>query len=190
MRKSRKSYKRPKMIWNKPRIERDKVLKKDFGLVRKKEIWKAETMLRKYRGLARRLAATKDAKTEKELMEKLARIGLLQKGATLDDVLGLTVENILERRLQTIVHKNGFATTPKGARQLIVHGHVKIGDKKASYPSYVVPKDEEGKIEIIEKKNKPKADKVVEDNKPAETESNVENESAEEKTETVQVKKE
>lgn len=142
------------MIWDKARIERDKELKKTFGLLKKREIWKAETLLRKYRRLARQLAATKDKKTEKELINKLAKLGILEKGAGLDDVLGLSVENILDRRLQTIVFKRGFASTPKEARQIIIHGHVKIGGKKASYPSYLIPKAEEGKIEVIKHKNK------------------------------------
>ena len=155
MRKSKKKYKRPKMIWDKARIERDKELKKTFGLLRKREIWKAETLLRKYRRLARRLAAIKDEKTEKELMDKLAKLGILGKGTGLDDVLSLSVENILDRRLQTIVFKRGLASTPKEARQMIIHGHVKVGGKKASYPSYLIPKSEEDKIEVIKRKIKP-----------------------------------
>lgn len=143
------------MIWNKARLARDKKLKKDFGLVRKREIWKAETMLRKYRRLARRLAATKDKKMERELVNKLEGLGFLEKGAVLDSVLGMTVEDILERRLQTIVFKKGSAHTSKEARQMIVHGHVKIGNRKASYPSYLVPKIEEDKIEVVKRKTKP-----------------------------------
>ena len=155
MRKLKKKYKRPKIIWNKARIARDKKLKKDFGLVRAREIWKAETMLRKYRRMARRLAATKDKKMERELVDKMERLGFLERGAGLDDVLGMAVETILERRLQTIVFKKGSAHTPKEARQMIVHGHVKIGDRKASYPSYLVLKIEEDKIEVIKRKTEP-----------------------------------
>ncbi len=168
MRKSKKKYKRPKMIWDKTRIERDKELKKTFGLLRKREIWNAETLLRKYRRLARRLAATKDIKTEKEFMDKLAKLGILEKGTGLDNVLSLSVENILDRRLQTIVFKRGLASTVKEARQMIVHGHVKIGGKKASYPSYLIPKTEENKIEVVKRKIKPvaKADVTKAANKP------------------------
>lgn len=154
MKKFKKKYKRPKMIWDKARIERDKELKKTFGLVRKREIWKAETLLRKYRRLARRLAATKDKKMERELLGKLERVGFLEKGTVLENVFSLTLENILERRLQTIVFKQGAAHTPKEARQMIVHGHVKIGGRKASYPSYLVPKIEEDKIEVVRRKVK------------------------------------
>mgnify|MGYP001773173473 CR=1 FL=1 len=85
---------------------------------------------------------------------KLYKLGLLNEGATLDDVLGLTVKDILNRRLQTIVYKKGLANTPKQARQFIVHGHVKINGRKIIYPSYLVNRDEEDKIECDIKVNK------------------------------------
>jgi len=64
----------------------------------------------------------------------------------LDDVLGLTVENILERSLQTIVSKKGLAKTPLQARQLVLHGHVMISGKRVTVPSYLVLVKEEGEI--------------------------------------------
>lgn len=146
MKKAKKKYKRPKKLWDKARIEEERKILKDFGLKEKREIWKAETLLRKYRRLARKLAAEKDERLEKELIGKLARLGILGKDAELDDVLSLTVENILERRLQTVVFRQGLANTPKHARQFIVHGHVRIKGRKIVYPSYLVPKEEEGKI--------------------------------------------
>lgn len=137
------------MIWNRERIEREKDLMKTFGLRRKREIWKAEALLRKYRRMARDLAAKKDKEEEKMLIEKLVKFNLLHKDATLDDVLSLTVENILERRLETVVFRKGLSNTPKQARQLIVHGKVMIGDRKIFYPSYLVRKDEEEKIRVV-----------------------------------------
>jgi small subunit ribosomal protein S4 len=149
MRKSKKTYKRPRKMWNKARIERDKKLKRDFGLSREREIWRAETMLRKYRRLARRVVATRDKEEGKKLLSNIAKMGILEKGAVLDDVLGLTVEPILERRLQTIVFRRGMANTPKHARQMIVHGHVKVKGRVYRYPSRIVLKSEEGTIEVI-----------------------------------------
>ena len=147
MRRQRKKYEKPKRPWDKTRIEREKELLKKFGLRRKREIWRAESLLRKYRRLARELAAKKDKEKEKILIEKLARFGILEKNASLDDVLGLNVEDILNRRLQTIVFKKGLANTIKHARQLIVHGHITINNRKIVYPSYLVPKEEEDKIQ-------------------------------------------
>jgi len=56
------------------------------------------------------------------------------------------VEDILGRRLQTLVYIHGLARTPKQARQLIVHGHIAIDERKVRVPSYLVRKDEEEKI--------------------------------------------
>jgi len=65
----------------------------------------------------------------------------------LDDVLDLTVEAILERRLQTLVFRKGLAKSIYQSRQLITHGHIAIDGKKVFSPSYIVPKNEEDKIE-------------------------------------------
>ena len=148
MRRSRKTYKRPKKPFDKERIEAEKELMKKYGLRRKKEIWKAEAILRKYRRLARRLAAEKNEAQEKQLIEKLKKMGIMESGNSLDDVLGLTVEDILKRRLQTVVYQKGLARTPKHARQLIVHGHVFLKGRRITFPSYLVPKEEEDKIEV------------------------------------------
>ena len=149
MKRQRKKHERPRRPWNKERILIEKELLKNFGLRRKREIWTAEALLRKYRRMARGLAAKKDKKKEEVLIKKLVRIGLLEKGADLDDVLSLTVEDILERRLQTIIFRKGLATTPKQARQFIIHGKITLNDRKVSYPSYLVVKEEEAKIKVV-----------------------------------------
>jgi len=152
MKKQRKKYKKPLKPWDKERIEKETELIKTYGLQNKKEIWKTETLLRNFRRMARSLVARKDEEKEKILVEKLVRIGMLEKGTTLDNVLSLTVEKLLERRLQTIVFRKGLANTPKHSRQLITHGHIKINGKKIVYPSYLVAREEEDKIELSLKK--------------------------------------
>ena len=147
MRKKRKKYKTPTKGWDKERIEKERVLVKTYGLKKKREIWRSETLSRKYRRLARNLAARTNKEKEKVLVEKLIRFGLLKEGSTLDDVLSLATENFLERRLQTILIRKGICTTPRQARQLIVHGHVLIDGKRVVYPSYLVQKAEEEKIQ-------------------------------------------
>jgi len=151
MKRSRKKYETPRRPWDKERIEREKELMKKYGLRRKREIWRAEAILRKYRRMARDLIAKKDKEREKVLIQKLERMGILNGNATLDDVLSLTVEDILERRLQTQVFKKGLANTIKQARQLIVHGHIFINGRKIVYPSYLVSKEEEDKIQLSPK---------------------------------------
>ena len=146
MKRQRKKYETPVRPWDKERIEKEKDILKNFGLRNKKEIWRAEGVLRKYRRLARQLAAQRDKEKEKELVKKLAKFGLLPENANLDDVLSLNLEQLLDRRLQTVLFKKGWANTPKQARQFIVHGLVSIGGRKVIFPSYIVEKDEESKV--------------------------------------------
>jgi small subunit ribosomal protein S4 len=148
MKRQRKKYKTPVKAWDKQRIEKERVIVKNFGLRKKRDIWRAESFLRKYRRIARSLAAKKDKEREKILIKKLVKLGLLNESAGLDDVLSLTLENLLERRLQTLLFRKGFTNSSKQARQFITHGHVRINGKKVVYPSYLVLKDEENNIEI------------------------------------------
>jgi len=155
MRKFRKRFKRPKSPYDMQQIKEGKELQKGYGLRRKKEIWIAQETLRGFRQRARELIAVSDPEKEKVLLEKLAKIGLLEKGAGLDNVLGLSVENLLERRLETIVFKSGLAKTPLQARQAIVHGHVRIGGRRITFPSYIVNAEEQGIIKCSFKPPEP-----------------------------------
>jgi small subunit ribosomal protein S4 len=82
-------------------------------------------------------------KLETQLLNKLQSIKVIPENAGLDDVLDLSVAGVLERRLQTLVFRNGLARTPQQARQLVVHGHISIGNRKITSPSYIVSRDEE-----------------------------------------------
>lgn len=148
MKRSRKKYERPLRLWDKQRIEKEKEILEKFGLKKKVELWRAESLLRKYRRLARELVAKWNKERGKTLIEKLVKFGVLEPGASLDDVLDLSIEKILERRLQTILLKRGIVNSVKQARQLITHGHVVIEGRKVIYPGYLVTKDEEEKIQI------------------------------------------
>jgi len=75
-------------------------------------------------------------------------MGIVDENATADDVLKLTVRDILERRLQTMVYRLALAKTIHQARQLIVHGHVYVGDRKVRSPSYHVMRGEERLIRV------------------------------------------
>ncbi len=147
--KQRKKYETPLRPWDQKRIEEEVEIIKKYGLRRKNEIYRAESILRNFRRRARELAARKNEKQEKELIEKLNKLGIIEKDASLDDVLELKLEDILNRRLQTIVFKKGLAKTPKQARQFIVHGHVKVDKVKIKWPSFLVPKKFEKDIQLI-----------------------------------------
>jgi len=106
-------------------------------------------MLSKFRGIARSLIGQtlgERKKMEDELLARLKKLGVLDETAILDDVLDLTIEDILERRFQTIVFRKGLAKTMQQARQLIGHGHMTIGNRRVTTPGYIVPKPEEDQI--------------------------------------------
>ena len=151
--------KTPRRIWKKPKRPLNYNLMMDelktlgtFGLKTKRELWKARTNLSKLRHQARSLLALRqEIRKEKEpvLINSLSKIGLVDKNSTLDAVLNLQVIDLLSRRLQTIVQRKLYFKTPYHARQAIVHGHIMIGDRIITIPSYVVKIDEEPKIHLI-----------------------------------------
>ena len=149
---SRKKYETPSHPWQEDRIKEENEMSKKYGLKNKREIWKAQTSLRKYRGQARELLAkvqTGDPQSKKEsdqLLMHLNRMNILSPNSTLDDVLALDTETILSRRLQTLTYLKGLANTPTQSRQLITHGHIAIGNRKVTVPGYMVTKAEEGEI--------------------------------------------
>jgi small subunit ribosomal protein S4 len=103
-------------------------------------------MVSKYRSLARQLLGRSEevrVKLEQQLINKLVSIKVVSENADLDNVLDLSVENLLDRRLQTLVFKSGLAQTPQQARQFIVHGHIAIGERRVTSPSYIVRRKEE-----------------------------------------------
>lgn len=151
MRKQSKKYEKPLKPWDKTRIDEESKLLKDYGLRRKSEIWRTQSVLRNYRRIARDLAARRNKENEKILLDKLFRIGLIGKDADLDDVLALTIEKILDRRLQTLVLKKGMCSTMKQARQYIVHGHVAVDGRKVRWPSTIIPLSDENKITFYDK---------------------------------------
>lgn len=151
-RKIRGKYSGPGHPWQRARIEAEKELVVEYGLSTKRELWKANSKLKDFANQAKRLIALRTAQAEletKQLLDRVARLGLLKTGAKLDDVLGLTIKNLLDRRLQTLVLRKGMARTPGQARQYIVHEHVMIGPKKITAPSYIVPIAEEAQISFV-----------------------------------------
>ena len=148
--KPKKKYETPRFPWRSDVLESELRLLGEYGLRNKRELWRHRTMLSKFRGIARSLLGMPMSRRrilERELMDKLKRLGILSEDAVLDDVLDLTVESILERRLQTIVFRKGLAKTIHQSRQLITHGHIAIDGRKVFSPSYIVPKNEEDKID-------------------------------------------
>ena len=147
--KQRKKFDTPRFPWQIDALETELKLLGQYGLRNKREIWRHKTLLSKYRGIGRSLlgmSTEERKKQEKQLLDRLHRLGILPEESALDDVLDLTLEDILERRLQTLVFHRGLAQSIQQSRQLITHGHIAIDGKRVSTPSYLVLKDEETKI--------------------------------------------
>lgn len=148
--KTRKKYETPMHPWNKGRIEEEGVLIKEYGMKNKKEIYKMRSILKNFKDQVKNLIALKAAQAEKEksqMLAKLTRLGLLkQQSGSLDPILDLTLRDILERRLQTQVYKKGLARSVDQARQFIIHGHIGVGDKKMTSPSYILTAEEEAAL--------------------------------------------
>lgn len=148
MRNQGKNYETPERAWQSDRIDEEKRLRETYGLANKKEVWKAQSMVRTFRRQVRKLNAEEDETQQEQLLTKMKSLNVLDNDANLNDVLDLDVEDILERRLQTIVYRRGLADTPREARQLITHGHIMVDGKRVDVPSYLVHEDEENEIRV------------------------------------------
>ena len=149
--KQRKKFSAPSHPWQKERILKEQELVREYGLKRKYEIWKMSSILKNFTSQAKNLVTAKTAQSEKErsqLLKKLSSLGLISQNAKIEDVLSLTLKDVMERRLQTLLYRRHLARTIKQARQFIVHQQVAVGDKKITAPSYLVPLTEENSIQF------------------------------------------
>lgn len=156
MKRKHKLYSRPKRPFDKARIDEEVVIKKEYGLKNKKEIWKADAKVKSMRQKAKKLI-TASAEEQDALFLRLRKIGLDVN--SIGDVLGLDKTDYLNRRLQTIVAVKGLAPTVKTARQMIVHKRILVDGRVIDAPSFIVPVELENKIEL---KVKAKVEKPVE----------------------------
>ena len=149
--KQRKKFSAPSHPWQKERILKEQGLVREYGLKRKYEIWKMSSILKNFTSQAKNLITAKTTQSEKErsqLLKKLSSLGLINQNAKIEDVLSLTLKDVMERRLQTLLYRKHMARTIKQARQFIVHQQVAVGDKKITAPSYLVPLTEENGIQF------------------------------------------
>ena len=149
--KQRKKFSTPSHPWQKERILKEQELVREYGLKRKYEIWKMSSILKNFTSQAKNLITAKTTQSEKErsqLLKKLSSLGLINQNAKIEDVLSLTLKDVMERRLQTLLYRKHMARTIKQARQFIVHQQVAVGDKKITAPSYLVPLTEENGIQF------------------------------------------
>lgn len=147
--RQQKQYATPLSPWDKERIDKEARLIQDYGLKSKKELWKTETTLRKFRGEARKLMAAVGEQADREsqqLLERLQGLGLVDEESSIVDILRLDIEDVLSVRLQSVVYEKGLARSMNEARQMIVHGHISIGDERVTEPGYLVSEQDEEKV--------------------------------------------
>ncbi|ELY45216.1 30S ribosomal protein S4 [Natronorubrum tibetense] len=156
-----KQYETPNHPYQGERIASEHSLLDRYGLSNKEELWRAQSELRSYRREARELLGQAQddevvIRRSEEFLGRLKRVGILDEGDELGDILSLEIEDVLERRLQTVAYRKGLANTPQQARQFIIHGHIVIGEQRHCIPSYVVDVDEQDLVAFDE--NSPLAD--------------------------------
>jgi len=90
---------------------------------------------------------------------------------------GEALLSLLERRLDNVVYRLGFALSRRQARQLIRHGHITVNGRKVDIPSYLTregdrirPKDRPKSIErvqaALQESNRPVPDFLVRTEQP------------------------
>lgn len=150
--KQRKKFSKPNHPWQKERIDAEKGILKQYGLRRKYEIWKMDSMLKKFLHRAKTIIGEKTLQSEaekKQLLDRLHTLGLIKKDSKVEEVLNLKLKDVLERRLQTLVCRKNVAKTMMQAREFITHEHIAVGNKKITTPSYLVSIQEEPQIRLV-----------------------------------------
>jgi len=149
-----KTFKGPRRPYEKERLDSELKLVGEYGLRNKRELWRVQYSLSRIRNAARDLL-TLDEKSPRRIFEgeallrRMNRYGLLDESQNkLDYVLALTVENFLERRLQTIVFKSGMAKSIHHSRVLIRQRHIRVGKQLVNIPSFMVRLDSQKHIDF------------------------------------------
>merc|ERR1712036_65867 len=125
-----------------------------YGLKNKREIWRVGLILSKVRAVARQLLTLEERDPQRifegqALMRRMIRYGILEEDKQrLDYVLGLKIENFMERRLQTLVFKRGLAKSIHHARVLIRQRHIRVGRQIVNVPSFMVRVESQPHIEF------------------------------------------
>ena len=150
-----KLFLRPHKMYEAARIKEENQIVEKYGLKNKREIWKSAAKINYYRSRAKALARA-PMEEQKNLFGKLTALGI--KVNSISDVLALKIENLLDRRLPSIMFKKNLAKTTKQARQMVVHKNVLVNGNVVNTPSYIVPVSEENSITLKVKIKKPKVE--------------------------------
>ena len=148
MPKKYRNYKKTSKTPRKP-FDRDRLMSElkvvgQFGLRCKREVWRVQLTLARLRKAARELLTLDESDPRRQfegdaLIRRIVRLGLLKEGErTLDYVLGLTLDQFMERRLQTVLVKKDMAKSVHHARVLLRQRHIAVGKQMVNIPSFNV----------------------------------------------------
>lgn len=141
MRKSRKkSVRDPTRSLAKYHFEAQ--LCRKYGLKNKSQLGVARALLLKYRAITK----SPHEAIVAPAMTKLVKLGIIATPQK-KEILALTMEHFLARRLQTIIAKK-YDFTPRKARQLITHGHVRVNNTIKRFPGFLIRVDSEPTISV------------------------------------------
>ncbi|KAL7721460.1 Small ribosomal subunit protein uS4 [Entamoeba marina] len=156
LRNHSRTYKTPKVPFERERFDSELKLAGQFGLRCKREIQRVHFMLGHIRTVAK-IMLMKDAKDQRRILEgnalmrRLHNLGFLPKEQNkLEFVLALKDENLLERRLQTVVLRKGLAKSIHHARILIRSKMIRVGKQIVDSPSFIVRVDSEPLVQLAE----------------------------------------
>ena len=150
----RKTSKNPKKPFDKDRLINELRIVGYYGLRNKREMWRVQLTLAKLRKAARQLLTLPQDDPRRQfegdaLITRIVRLGLLRENERkLDYVLGLTINQFMERRLQTLVAQRGLAKSVHEARVFIRQRHIAIGKQMVNIPSFMVRTTSENHIQL------------------------------------------
>merc|ERR1712199_113177 len=125
--------------FEKERLDAELKIVGEYGLRNKRELWRIQMVLSKLRKTARELLTLPDDDPKRifdsnALMRRMYKYGFLDETQTkLDYVLALTAQDVLERRLQTLVIKQR---------------HIRVGKQIVNVPSFLVRVDSQKHIDF------------------------------------------
>ena len=150
----RKTSKTPRKPFDRDRLINELRVVGKYGLRCKREVWRVQLVLAKLRKAARELMTLDERDPRRAfegdaLIRRIVKLGLLEESERkLDFILGLNVNQFMERRLQTIVAERKLAQSVHHARVLIRQRHIAVGKQLVNIPSYMVRVSSEQHIQI------------------------------------------
>lgn len=146
--------KTPRKPYDKDRLLAELKTLGHYGLRNKRETWRVQLTLAKLRKAARELLTLQEDDPRRTfegdaLIRRIVKLGLLKDNERkLDYVLGLTIGQFLDRRLQTQVTKRKLARSMHQSRVMIRQRHIAVGKQLVNIPSYMVRVSSEPHIQL------------------------------------------